>query len=246
MESWDSSGSILRLPHREWGDLRLSIRHHPSSDLRVLDSVFGEEAQYGPLIGLIGSRGDQDSIRTVMDGGAYTGLTAVLFRRAFPGSAILCVEPDDSNLLHLTRNLSLNGIEGVEVEKAGLWGRAGRLETVKGFRDGREWATAVREAPPATGIPALTVEGAMRSRGWRILDVLKLDIEGGEAEVFSDRDAAARFLSATRYLAIEIHDEMCDRAALMDLFRSCGFETSDHGEVTYGRNRSEVRPLPGS
>lgn len=78
----------------------------------------------------------------------------------------------------------------------------------------------VRVRPNIQGLPANTIafETVIRAHG--PVDVLKMDIEGGEHEIFSRRDRVAQALSHVRFLQLEIHPR--------DGFSSTSTETVDH------------------
>ncbi|MFX9016072.1 FkbM family methyltransferase, partial [Acinetobacter baumannii] len=66
--------------------------------------------------------------------------------------------------------------------KAGLWSRKANLRIQN---PGVEtWSFRVEEDPVGQGIPALGVEDIMREFGVSRIDVLKMDIEGSEVQVF--------------------------------------------------------------
>jgi hypothetical protein len=69
-----------------------------------------------------------------------------------------------------------------------------------------------------------------------IIDVLKIDIEGAEENVFlSDPESCKQWLQHVRYLAIELHGPALD-IKIKDLLRKCGFALFQTGETTYARN----------
>lgn len=55
-------------------------------------------------------------------------------------------------------------------------------------------------------IPAISIETIMKQENWDILDLLKIDIEGSEKEVFASN--YEYWLPKTRVIYLEMHDQM--------------------------------------
>ena len=79
----------------------------------------------------------------------------------------------------------------------------------RSFRDGKEWAISVAEADNncVGTIQGITVRNLMEEHALPRIDVLKMDIEGTEALIFSPDTHPEQFLCKVRFLALEIHDE---------------------------------------
>jgi FkbM family methyltransferase len=224
--------------HPEYGRFRVLVRHRPSSDMRVLGATFGRPGHFDPLFDVIRESGAEHTIRRVLDGGAYVGYTAVLFSRAFPEAEILCVEPVSESFRLLLRVIEMNDLRRVTPLRAGLWSRDGFLEVVPDDRAGVEWGRRVRESAGETDLPARTLQRVLRDAGWERVDLLKLDIEGAEGELTKDRDAFGDVLARVRFLAMEIHDSLVSREAMLGRLADAGFRTFDAGELTIGVNRA--------
>jgi FkbM family methyltransferase len=143
----------------------------------------------------------------VIDAGAHIGLSSVFFAMAFPRARIAAVEPDAENL----RILRLNTVDlpQVTVHEGGLWGRTGSL----------------RIANPAAGSWAFQLEEGGQLRAWTVdelcvhhgitrIDLLKLDVEGAEVEVFG---TAEGWIDRVDGLIVELHDRLrsgCSQALI--------------------------------
>jgi FkbM family methyltransferase len=145
----------------------------------------------------------------------------------------VAIEPDAENFRLLTENTQ--DYPTIQRLSAGLWHRDGQLETVTHGADGGflgHWGIQVREAQAAAGtrIPAVTLERILRESREDALDVLKLDVEGAEKEIFSENYEA--WLSRTNVVIVELHDRFkpgC-REAVFAALGTGDFEHQKQGE----------------
>ena len=163
--------------------------------------------------------------RIIVDAGANIGLAAALFASRYPRARILAIEPDPGNVAVL--ELNTRPYPNVEIVEAGLWGRRARLRIEN--PDDPEWEFRVVETDEPDGIEALSVPDLMEHLGTDWIDVLKMDIEGSEREVFM---SAGRWIERVGMIIVETHDhyrpgctEALDRAVAGQRF-----STSQSGE----------------
>ena len=78
----------------------------------------------------------------------------------------------------------------------------------------------------------------MQEYKFETIDILKIDIEGSEKEVFTGANADVSFLSKTKCIAVEIHDEFDCRDAIYSILTKYNFKYFDSGELTIGINQS--------
>lgn len=168
----------------------------------------------------------------ILDCGANVGLASLYFKRLYPGARVTAYEADRSLAELCRRNLAANGAADVEVEAAAVWCANG---TVRFQREGAdsgaiEGTSAGLEARAET-VPAVRLRDALvRER----IDLLKLDIEGAEAEVLAD---CAGALSSVGAIVMDLHEFDPSRRrtpAIMELLTDEGFVVS----------LSDVTPLP--
>jgi len=127
----------------------------------------------------------------------------------------------------------LEGDRIVILQKA-IWGSVAKLRFVEKTRKrGEEWgvqveATAENAAPDA--VDAIDVPNLLATTGVRYIDVLKVDIEKSEGDVFQTN--AAAWLHRVRNIAIELHGPACT-----EIFRSAlsnyAFLEEQCGDVTF-------------
>ncbi|WP_128544184.1 FkbM family methyltransferase [Larkinella soli] len=141
---------------------------------------------------------------TFLDGGGNIGLAAVYFANRFPRTRILTVEPEPENFRILQKNIA--GYPQIRAVLAGLWPRKAHL-AVRNIGAG-EWGFVVEETDSEEpgAVPAESVDSLLEQTGWPRFDVVKLDIEGSESELF--RQNTDGWLPQARALIIELHEWM--------------------------------------
>ena len=136
----------------------------------------------------------------VVDAGANMG-EYTLLAAAGVGAAgrVLAVEPNPLALERLRRNLELNQLDQVSVAACAL-GRSSGLSTLAfdpaDTRTGRLLEPGALPGSFASEAVAVRRLGdLLRELGWERVDVVKLDVEGAEADVL---EGAADFIDASR------------------------------------------------
>jgi len=150
--------------------------------------------------------------KLIIDGGAYTGLSTMFYATKYKNAKLVAVEPENSNFKVL--EINTKNIENVIRIKAGIWNRNCSLKVVD--RETGKWGFMLKEVNGGEGdIEAITIEEILKQTGFKEIDILKLDIEGSEKEVFSQNYFS--WLEKTKVLVIELHDrfkEGCTDAVL--------------------------------
>ena len=149
--------------------------------------------------------------RTIVDLGANIGAASCLFASRFPNSKVIAVEPHPRNLRLLQANAAtyrgqIEVIDGAVVPEAGsiamkVFGSSEQNYMANGFHiqtgvDGSECRPGVRPVTPGDIITELDGD---------TVGLLKVDIEGAEAELFGS-NAVDPLLELAKTVAIETHD----------------------------------------
>jgi FkbM family methyltransferase len=155
------------------------------------------------------------SPRTIVDAGANIGLAAIYFASRFPEARIVAIEPEQSNFELLRRNVS--PYANIAPVHAALWGENESISLVDPALGKSGFMTQAAGNGESFGdilhaVPGMTVERVMREHGMAHLDILKIDIEGAEREVFRD---PSPWLERVDALIVELHEHMkpgCERS----------------------------------
>jgi FkbM family methyltransferase len=166
-----------------------------TSDLRAFQQVFVD--------------GDHDvapvrAPRTIIDAGANVGFASVAFANRYPDAQVIALEVDAENYEILRRNVA--PYPNVHPLRAGLWSHRAYLKITNPTGDA--WAFQVTETDQsdADRIEALSVADVCATCNVDRIDLLKVDIEGAEYEVFSRN--VEPWINRVALLMIELHDHL--------------------------------------
>jgi len=141
---------------------------------------------------------------TIIDCGANIGLTSIFFATLYPNAKIIAVEPEIENFHLLLKNT--HSYPNIICLNSGIWNRNTNLEVINS--DLGNWAFTVNEVNydgPNT-IKAITIDSIMENYNLSKIDLLKLDIEGTEKEIFEHNYDL--WLSRTKFIIAELHDNL--------------------------------------
>lgn len=141
--------------------------------------------------------------KMIVDGGGNIGCAAIYYAKTYPDAQIYSLEPDKENFQLLTFNTVF--YPNIHPIQSGLWGKETFLQVEDPKRG--KWGLMTSEA--TTEVPesfkSTTISKILSESGFEEIDILKLDIEGAEKEVFSAPDVD-EWLSKVKVLTIELHD----------------------------------------
>jgi len=148
---------------------------------------------------------------SILDLGANIGLASLFYAISYPSAKIVAVEPSPDNIVLLKQN-TLEWPNIIVVEAA-AWNKDGTVNLVDpGIGP---WGMQVAEAGltmQPSPVRSLSVPTLLKQNNIDHLDLLKVDIEGAEKEVFESSEDWMNHVSA---VVIELHDRYkpgCSRA----------------------------------
>ena len=139
-------------------------------------------------------------VNNIIDLGGNIGLTSAYLASKFPKAKIVTVEPEISNFEILKINtLPYQNI--ILVNKGVFYKECYLTITNKGAA--KNFFQLV-ESKRQTEIHAISIPSLMQQYGMDTIDILKMDIEGGERYLFNEQ--AHEWLPMVKILMIELHD----------------------------------------
>jgi FkbM family methyltransferase len=177
---------------------------------------------------------------TVLDGGANIGAFMIYMKNLFPQVAIVCVEPEVGNFELLKMNVEANSYTNVVLINGAVWRADEAVQICEGFRGGREreLSFSIRQSTDVSAefplrVPGFSLDSLRRKIPSLRYDVVKLDIEGAEAEVLGTLEQIEATMKICRLLVLEIHDEVFDRMAFAENLRRLQLTSMSDGELTF-------------
>ena len=141
----------------------------------------------------------------IIDGGAHVGCSAISFARAFPRAQIIAVEADKNNYNLLKMNAS--AYKNISCVHGAIWRDSEPLIIENPESDPWDFRVAPLAGPEcAPAVRGITIDELLTMSGKDQIDLLKLDIEGAEREVFLA--TCDSWLSSTLAIIIELHDRV--------------------------------------
>jgi len=140
----------------------------------------------------------------IIDAGAYVGYSSLYFSLKYPNAQIIAVEPEESNFKILEKNTEK--IPNIKRIKAGLWPRDSFLKIVnKGLGN---WGFMTEEVSKIEDfdIKGVTIDTLLKESNFKEIDILKIDVEGAEKELFSENFES--WLGKVNVIIIELHEHM--------------------------------------
>lgn len=167
-----------------------------SSDIQVFKQVFLEK-EYNS-----GSYGRYANIQFIIDAGANCGYSTIYFANKFPNAKVIAVEPEQSNIKMLQKNLTW--YSNTKIIKGGIWDKKTNLMITN--CEAAHWSFQVEETKWKTldSIKSYSLNGLMKKYKQKKIDILKMDIEGAEYVVFKKN--YKHWLKNTELIFIEIHE----------------------------------------
>ena len=195
-----------------------------TTDLLVLEQVFLDREYHVEPIAA-------DTIEYIIDLGSNIGVTAMLWAQRYPRAQMVLVEPDPDNFKLLRRNTAAFQDRCVLLNAA-VSDRRGHTSF---FRSEREYGHSIFKPDDCVceiNVKTLTVSDVLTEAGFPRVDLLKMDIEGGESIVMP---TIGSWKHAPRYMIAELHLPY-DFAAFTEHCRSAGLRTTQSSSERFRSN----------
>jgi FkbM family methyltransferase len=153
----------------------------------------------------------------IIDAGANVGMAAIYFANKYKNAKIIAIEPESENYELLKKNTE--NYTNITVIQAALWDTSGEISLFDmGLGDNAFMAgtsKTVLKTPVKNikqMIKTVTIDEIINEFHIDVIDILKIDIEGSEKEVF---ESCKSWINKTKCIIIELHERMkrgCNKA----------------------------------
>ena len=151
----------------------------------------------------------------IVDVGANIGMSAVYFSRRYPDAKIFAIEPEATNFNMLEKNAKM--FPNIVPINAALWSHDGDVQIYDGGQG--SWGIQVKEkegdGDSGVSVRSLGLDTLLSHHGIHKIDLLKIDIEGAECEVFKN---SQKWIGCVDAICIELHDRF--RPGCTDAFEA--------------------------
>jgi FkbM family methyltransferase len=150
-----------------------------------------------------------NTVRVILDCGGNVGITALYLASKYPDARIYSIEPDAENFALLSSNTKCE--PRIIPIRAAVVGRP--ASNVRFTKGAQAWANKVSGNEEGECVPAVTIAEICARWNLPHVDLLKMDIEGAEREVFKE----GRFLDCVSFVIAELHPGYSDADFAVDM-----------------------------
>lgn len=161
------------------------------SDYAIFEQIFIEHQYHLPL---------EIKATTIFDLGANVGYASVYFANKFPNAKIFALEPETNNYTVAQKNTA--NYPNITLVKGAVWNESEDVNLVdSGFG---EAAYMVEKGLGNNVVRGYTIDEIMKLMNITTIDILKIDIEGAEKEIFETN--FENWITNTKVIIVETHD----------------------------------------
>ncbi len=171
----------------------------------------------------------------IIDGGGNVGFTACYFASKYPTAKIITIEPDAENFEILKANVA--PYKNVIAIQAGVWSKNINLIITNPSASSNSFIVA-ETTDTTQGFKSVSIESIVNEYNLTQIDVLKLDVETSEKEIFTNNYDS--WLPNVKILNVETHDRFlkgCSKAVFSAVSKyNFSFEAKGENCIFYNDN----------
>ncbi len=136
----------------------------------------------------------------IIDLGANIGLATLFYSIQYPNAKIISIEPEENNYKILSSNTSFS--DNIFPINKAIWSSETYIGLARNITNNNDGF--VYDITNNNNVPTITIDKIMKDFNIEVIDILKIDIEGAEKELFSTN--YSNWLGKVKILIIELHD----------------------------------------
>ena len=187
----------IKIKNKTTGTDNLIIRPY-TTDLKLVKQLLINKGEYDFLYNP--EYKEYKDSKIVIDAGANIGIFSRMIGEICKDAIIIAIEPEEKNFELMKKNLNK---EKYICKKNGLWNKNSKL-IVEPSETG-EWGFTVKETTKKEyDVLGIGINDLMKEYNIDYIDILKIDIEGSEYEVFDE--SCDKWIDKVKLIIIELHD----------------------------------------
>jgi FkbM family methyltransferase len=174
----------------------------------------------------------------IIDAGANVGFSSIFFALKYDRAKVISIEPDKENYKLLANNAFF--YRNIRCLNTVLWNKAALVELRNGRTDHGGFIVEEALLKTKDTFSSVCINDLMKQYEFKQIDILKLDIEGAEKELFSSN--YQYWLPRTKIIIIELHDHLqkdCS-TTFYDTLSQFKFETYTKGGSIVAINKNPI------
>lgn len=148
--------------------------------------------------------------QNIIDAGGNIGLASIFYANLYPKAQIVSVEPEEDNFCLLYENTKY--YPNIKIVNGAVWDKntdlviSNREEVIwdDGTKNAGKFRVGKEEITGERKVPAFTIDHIIKKYNMDMVDILKMDVEGAEREIFNGD--FEKWLPDIRILLLEHHD----------------------------------------
>lgn len=174
-----------------------TLRYNDPADWQIFNEVILKRSY-------MGFYNDKSLKLNILDLGGNIGLAAISFLSEFPNCTVISIEPEEANFNILLQNVAAYKERSIAI-KAAVSSASRELYVYDSFTGSHGFRTSEIPIEEAMSVVrGVTINEIIEENKWDRIDILKIDIEGAEFELFSKN---TEWLNKVKLLIIETHDK---------------------------------------
>lgn len=140
--------------------------------------------------------------KLIVDAGANVGYSALFFLNKYPQAKVIAIEPEDTNFGQLVKNCGdYPNFQGIN---SGIWIENCYIKIKNPEASKTAFQITKAEVGEKGAFLATTIDKVLLDSGFDKIDILKIDVEGTEKELFEGN--YHNWIEKVKVLIIELHD----------------------------------------
>ncbi|OGH88426.1 MAG: hypothetical protein A3J93_04115 [Candidatus Magasanikbacteria bacterium RIFOXYC2_FULL_42_28] len=162
------------------------------------------------------------SAKTIIDVGAHVGLFSLYCLALNPAVKVIALEPEPNNFARLTGTLALNSVTSVRATPLALAAKTGQARLLLAPDSHNHHLVPKDDPGEGISVKTASLSGLRKQEKLGPIDLIKMDIEGGEYEVVASWTPTD--FASVKNIILEYHDTVKNgRKILEKIFRENGF-----------------------